>query len=70
MVDCPAECGESGVTTFVVSRNGKVRERAMRKGSPWIGARTTAFDPGAGADWRCSRQVHESMPRCIRRAPQ
>ena len=48
MVAFPAEWGDSGVMTFVVSQNGKVYEKDLGKGSADIGAKMTAFDPGAG----------------------
>jgi hypothetical protein len=48
MVAYPAEYGESGVMTFVVSHNGKVYEKDLGKGSTAIGAKMTTFDPGAG----------------------
>jgi hypothetical protein len=48
LVAYPAEYGNSGVMTFVVSHNGKVYEKDLGKGSTAIGAKMTAFDPGAG----------------------
>ena len=48
MVAYPAEYGESGVMTFVVSHNGKVYEKDLGKDSTAIGAKMTTFDPGAG----------------------
>jgi len=48
MVAYPAEYGTSGVTTFVVSHNGKVYEKDLGKDSAAIGAKMAAFDPGAG----------------------
>lgn len=48
MVAYPAEFGKSGVMTFIVSHNGKIYEKNLGKDSAAIGARMTAFDPGAG----------------------
>ncbi len=48
MVAYPAQYGESGVMTFIVSHNGKVFEKDLGKNSAEIGAKMTAFDPGAG----------------------
>ena len=48
MVAYPAEYGESGVMTFIVSHNGKVYERDLGKDSAAIARRMTTFDPGAG----------------------
>ncbi len=48
MVAYPAEFGKSGVMTFIVSHNGKVYEKNLGKDSAAVGARMTAFDPGAG----------------------
>jgi hypothetical protein len=48
MVAYPAQYGESGVMTFIVSHNGKVFEKDLGRNSPEIGAKLTAFDPGAG----------------------
>lgn len=48
MVAYPAQWGESGVMTFIVSHNGKVFEKDLGKNSTEIGAKLTAFDPGAG----------------------
>ena len=48
MVAYPAQYGESGVMTFIVSHNGKVFEKDLGKRSTEIGAKLTAFDPGAG----------------------
>jgi hypothetical protein len=48
MVAYPAQYGESGVMTFIVSHNGKVFEKNLGKSSAEIGAKMTAFDPGAG----------------------
>jgi hypothetical protein len=48
MVAYPTQYGESGVMTFIVSHNGKVFEKNLGKNSADIGAKMTAFDPGAG----------------------
>jgi len=48
MVAYPAEYGNSGVMSFIVSHNGKVYEKDLGKDSTAIGAKMTAFDPGAG----------------------
>ncbi|HEY1438249.1 MAG TPA: DUF2950 domain-containing protein [Casimicrobiaceae bacterium] len=50
MVAYPAQYGESGVMTFIVSHNGKVFEKDLGKNSAETSAKMTAFDPGAG--WR------------------
>jgi hypothetical protein len=48
MVAYPAEYGNSGVMTFIVSHNGKVYEKDLGKNSAALGAKMSAFDPGAG----------------------
>ena len=48
MVAYPAQYGESGVMTLIVSHNGKVFEKDLGKNSAAIGAKMDAFDPGAG----------------------
>jgi hypothetical protein len=48
MVAYPAQYGQSGVMTFIVSHNGKVFEKNLGKASAEIGAKMAAFDPGAG----------------------
>ena len=48
MVAYPAQYGESGVMTLIVSHNGKVFEKDLGKNSTEIGAKMTAFDPGTG----------------------
>ena len=48
MVAYPAEYGRSGVMTFIVSQNGKVYEKDLGVDSAAIGAKMSAFDPGAG----------------------
>ena len=48
MVAYPAEYGESGVMTFIVSHNGKVYQKDLGKESAAIGAKMLTFDPGAG----------------------
>jgi hypothetical protein len=49
MVAYPAQYGQSGVMTFIVSHNGKVFEKDLGKNSSEIGAKMTAFDP---AGWK------------------
>jgi Protein of unknown function (DUF2950) len=46
MVAYPAQWGDSGVMTFIVSHNGRVYEKDLGKGSADIGAKMAAFDPG------------------------
>jgi hypothetical protein len=48
LVAYPARYGESGVMTLIVSQNGKVFEKDLGRNSTEIGAKMTAFDPGAG----------------------
>ena len=48
LVAYPAQYGDSGVMTFIVSHNGKVFEKDLGKNSATVGAQLTAFDPGAG----------------------
>jgi hypothetical protein len=48
MVAYPAEYGETGVMTFIISHNGKIYEKNLGKSSADIGAKMTAFDPGSG----------------------
>ena len=48
MVAYPAQYGESGVMTFIVSHNGKIFEKDLGRNSAAIGANLTAFDPDAG----------------------
>jgi hypothetical protein len=48
MVAYPDQYGESGVMTFIVSHSGRVFEKDLGKSSAAIGAKMTAFDPGAG----------------------
>ncbi len=48
MVAYPADYGGSGVMTFIVSQNGKVYQKDLGKESTAIGAKMSAFDPGAG----------------------
>jgi len=48
MVAFPANYGESGVMSFIVSHNGKVYEKNLGKNTAGIAAKITAFDPGAG----------------------
>jgi hypothetical protein len=49
MVAYPAQYGDSGVMTFIVSHNGKVFEKDLGKNAAAIGAKMTAFDP---AGWK------------------
>jgi hypothetical protein len=48
LVAYPADYGNSGVMTFIVSHNGKVYEKDLGKDSTAIGAGMSAFDPGPG----------------------
>jgi hypothetical protein len=48
MVAYPAEYGQSGVMTFMVSHNGKIYQKDLGKNTASIGAKMTAFNPGAG----------------------
>ena len=48
LVAYPAQYGQSGVMTFIVSHNGKVFEKNLGKNSAEIGAKMAAFDPGTG----------------------
>ena len=48
MVAYPAQYGESGVMTFIVSHNGKVFEKDLGRNTAALGASMSAFDPGAG----------------------
>jgi len=48
MVAYPTQYAEIGVMTFIVSHNGKIFEKNLGKTSADIGAKMTAFDPGAG----------------------
>jgi Protein of unknown function (DUF2950) len=48
MVAYPADYGNSGVMTFIVSHNGKVYEKNLGKDSTAIGAKMTTFNPDAG----------------------
>ncbi len=48
MVAYPAEYGNTGVMTFIVSNNGKVYQKDLGKESTAIGAKMSTFDPGAG----------------------
>jgi Protein of unknown function (DUF2950) len=45
MVAYPAQYGQSGVMTFIVSHNGKMFQKNLGKESADIGAKMTAFDP-------------------------
>lgn len=48
MVAYPAEWGHTGVMSFIVNQNGQVYEKNLGKDSAALGAKMTAFDPGAG----------------------
>jgi hypothetical protein len=48
MVAYPDQYGDSGVMTFIISQSGRVFEKDLGKSSAAIGAKMTAFDPGAG----------------------
>ena len=48
LVAYPADYGNSGVMTFIVSHNGKVYEKDLGKDSTAIGANMSTFDPGPG----------------------
>ena len=48
MVAYPDQYGQSGVMTFIVSHSGRVFEKDLGKSSAAVGAKITAFDPGAG----------------------
>lgn len=48
MVAYPAQYGDSGVMTFIVSNNGKVYERDLGPNSLSAGAAMTTFDPAPG----------------------
>jgi len=48
MVAYPAQYGQSGVMTFIVSHNGKIFEKNLGKSTAELGAKMTTFDPGSG----------------------
>ena len=48
MVAYPAQYGQSGVMTFIVSHNGKIFEKNLGKSTTDLGAKMTVFDPAAG----------------------
>ena len=48
LVAYPAQYGESGVMTFIVSHNGKVFQKDLGKSSAEIAAKMPAFDPSPG----------------------
>ena len=48
MIAYPADWGKSGVMSFIVSHNGNVYQKDLGKNSAAIGAKMTAFEPGAG----------------------
>jgi len=48
MVAYPAEWDKTGVMSFIVNHNGKVFQKDLGKDSTALGAKMSAFDPGAG----------------------
>ena len=48
MIAFPADYGKSGVMSFIVSHNGVVFEKNLGQDSAAVGAKISAFDPGAG----------------------
>lgn len=48
MVASSAECGDSGVMTFIINENGEVCQKDLGKPLKQIGAGMTTADPGAG----------------------
>lgn len=48
MVAYPAQYGESGVMSFIVSQAGKIYQKDLGKASADVGTKMTAFDPGPG----------------------
>ncbi len=48
MIAYPADYGDSGVMTFIVSHNGKVYQKDLGKDSAASGAKISTFDPGPG----------------------
>jgi hypothetical protein len=48
LVAYPAQYGESGVMTFIVSHNGKVFQKDLGKNTGALGAKMAVFDPAAG----------------------
>ncbi len=48
MVAYPAQYGESGVMTFMVSNNGRIYEKDLGRSTLANGIAMTAFDPGPG----------------------
>jgi hypothetical protein len=48
MVAYPAQYGESGVMTFIISHGGRMFQKDLGKNSITLGAKMTSFDPGAG----------------------
>jgi hypothetical protein len=48
LVAYPAQYGESGVMTFIVSNNGRVYEKDLGKSTVAVGNVMTSFDPGPG----------------------
>src|SRR6185436_93564 len=48
MVAFPADYGDSGVMTFIVSNHGKVYEKDLGRNSAALGAKMGSFEPGPG----------------------
>jgi hypothetical protein len=48
LVAYPAQYGESGVMTFIVSNNGRIYEKDLGKTTVAAGSVMTSFDPGPG----------------------
>jgi hypothetical protein len=48
MVAYPAEYGETGVMSFIISHNGEIFQKDLGKDSAKTGAAMTSFDPGPG----------------------
>ncbi len=56
LVAWPAEYGESGVMSFIVSHNGIIYEQDLGPDSAGVAAEIPAFDPGPG--WTPVQEVH------------
>jgi len=56
LVAWPAEYGESGVMSFMVSHNGIIYEQDLGSDSAGVAAEMPAFDPGPG--WKSVQEVH------------
>jgi hypothetical protein len=48
MVAYPAEYGETGIMTFIVSNHGKVYEKDLGRNTAAVAAKLGSFEPGAG----------------------